>query len=293
MSLPISPPASHRPFFDNLKMKIALVFSLAAFGLGADACANLIADPTFANSTTINSLPTTYTQDGNWDLMQLSPGSSKATFNGGNNHFNPGNKGDIYAAPLNVNGQQIQLISGQIYTYSVKVYGATNKDVYIYAGSTQQVALLGGGGGGATYTGTFTASTSGTLAFVIPSADPAMGLMNVSVDFLHAGAPLGDFLRTPFGGHLLYRTETVPENFRAKFGGLRAIERRHSPSAHSAWVHRPELFWQARRIVRVATRAVIGLLIELRFRELVRGRETRSPLSASRTLPRRQSRPAW
>ena len=168
-------------FFEISAMKIPALILILAFGIVPRGFSNLIADPTFANSTTIDPLTTTSTQDGNWDFVQLSPPGGAAKFPA-TMQFDTKGKGDIYATPLDVGGSQIQLTNGQAYAYSVTVFGPSDRDVFLYAGATQQVALLGGGGGGVTYSGTFTATATGSLSFVIPSADPKMGLTNLSLD---------------------------------------------------------------------------------------------------------------
>jgi hypothetical protein len=162
--------------FKQLTALVAAIWSM----VGCASAQNFIADPTFANSTTVNTVSTTYTQDGNWDFLELSPGGSKITFPG-NMPFNPKNNGDIYAAPLNSGGTQITLTSGKTYDYSVKVYGGGTDNIYLYVGSTQEESFAGGGAGGATYTGSFVPGVTGVLSFVIPSADGKVGLTNVDV----------------------------------------------------------------------------------------------------------------
>jgi len=142
---------------------------------------NLVADPTFANSTTVTAT-TSYVTDGKWQFKEASPSGSTITFPG-NTPFNPNFDGIINAAPLNTGGSQIQLTNGKLYSYSVRIYGLNSFDVYLYAGTTQEVAFVGGGAAGATSSGTFTAPASGTndLSFEFASNDQFMGLTSVNV----------------------------------------------------------------------------------------------------------------
>jgi len=149
--------------------------------MGCDAYAqNLIADPTFANSTTTTTTTSEVT-DGKWQFEQASPAGTTITFPS-TTQFSPGNKGVVYAIPLNTGGSQIVLTNGTVYSYSVKVYGNASDNVFMINGSAN-LTFAGGGASGATYMGNFTATgfTSVGLYFYFPSADPAMGLTNVSV----------------------------------------------------------------------------------------------------------------
>jgi len=142
---------------------------------------NLIADPTFANSTTTTTT-TGFTTDGKWQFLQNNPGGTTITFPS-NMQFNPNNDGTLYAAPLNSGGSQIQLTNGVLYSYTIKVYGSASDNILLVAGLATEATLVGGGASGATRSGTFTAPASGTniLEFKIAGTDPAMGLTNVDV----------------------------------------------------------------------------------------------------------------